>query len=171
MTDGSPRPLLIVWHSRTGAAKQLAQAACDGALHAIQVLAAEQSVVVNMKPCAQVHSRDLLQAQAYLFCAPENLGALSGAMKECLDRHYYGVLDQVNGRPYSALIAAGSDGSGALRQLQRICTGWRLQAAYPGQIIHLQAQTPEQIMAPKTLDPEQHRKAFDLGANLCALLA
>ena len=35
----------------------------------------------------------------------------------------YDALDRVNGRPYAAVIAAGTDGAGAARQLQRIARG------------------------------------------------
>ena len=64
-----------------------------------------------------VDARRVCVASAYIFVAPENLGALSGTMKEFFDRTYYGVLDRVSGRPYAAIIAAGSDGQGAARQL------------------------------------------------------
>ncbi|MCX5592154.1 flavodoxin family protein [Alcaligenes endophyticus] len=164
------RQLLIIWHSRTGAAQQLANAALNGARQAIVQLEAQAYLRVSMLACTHVQAEDLLQSDAYLFCAPENLGSLTGAMKECLDLHYYALLEQVNGRPYGAIISAGSDGTGALRQLQRICTGWRLQLAYPGLIMTLDAQTPEAIWAAKTISPQQSQQAYELGANLCALL-
>lgn len=164
------RQLLIIWHSRTGAAQQLANSALEGAQQAIEQLEAQDFLQVSMLVCTEVQARDLLQADAYLFCAPENLGSLTGAMKECLDLHYYSLLERVNGRPYAAIISAGSDGTSALRQLQRICTGWRLHAAYPGMIINLDAQSPEAIWAPKQISPEQSQQAYELGANLCALL-
>lgn len=166
----STRRLLIIWHSRTGAARQLAQAALEGAQHAIELLSAQHELSVRMLACTQVQAQDLAQADAYLFCAPENLGSLSGAMKECLDQLYYPLLEQLNGRPYGIIISAGSDGAGALRQLERICTGWRLQLAYPGLIMNFKAQTPEAILAPKYVNAEQARQAHELGANLCALL-
>jgi multimeric flavodoxin WrbA len=71
---------------------------------------------------------DVLSADAYVFAAPENLASMSGLMKDFFDRNYYAALDRINGRPYAALICAGSDGSNAARQIERIATGWRLKA-------------------------------------------
>lgn len=164
------RRLLIVWHSRTDAARQLAEQARQGARQTLMELNEAGRIHVQLMECTQVREADLLQADAYLFCAPENLGSLSGAMKEFFDRLYYAALDRLNGRPYAALISAGSDGHGALTQLERICTGWRLEAARPAQIFNFQAQTPEAILRPKTLDAEQARQAQEAGAHLAALL-
>ena len=170
MSLNTYRQLLIVWHSRTGAARQLAEQAEEGALQVLTELAEQAQVRIKRLPADQVQAQDLLASQAYLFCAPENLGSLSGAMKDCLDRNYYPVLDQLNGRPYTALISAGSDGQGALRQLERICTGWRLELAAPTRIFNFDAQTPDAIQAPKTLSEEQITQAREAGGHLAALL-
>ena len=74
---------------------------------------------------------DLLSAAGYLFCCPENLASMTGAMKEFFDRCYYPVLGRIEGRPYAVMVAAGSDGAGAVRQIERIATGWRLKAVAP----------------------------------------
>ena len=91
----------------------------------------------------------LLAASGYLFVCPENLGALSGAMKELFDRCYYPLLGRIEGRPYATAIAAGSDGRGAQAQLDRIVTGWRLRRVADPLIVNLGAQTPERILALK----------------------
>ena len=163
--------LLIVWHSRTGAARQLAQAAFEGAQSVLHELEAGSRVQVCLRPAADTTLEDMLNAGAYLFCAPENLGTLSGTMKEFFDRNYYAVLDRVAGRPYALAIAAGSDGQGALRQAERICTGWRLRAAAPGYIVNTDAQTPAAILAEKHLNTSQLEPARILGGTLAALLA
>ena len=163
--------LLIVWHSRTDAARQLAQAAHDGACDVLRELNAESGVQVRLRQAAETTEADLLNADAYMFCAPENLGSLSGAMKEFFDRHYYGVLDRISGRPYALAIAAGSDGSGAVRQTERICTGWRLRAVAPAYIANTDAQSATAILAKKTLNTEQLSAASTLGGTLAALLA
>ena len=109
----STGPLLIIWHSRTGTSEQLAAAACEGAGEGAQLLRA-----------CDTAPDDLLAAGGYLFCCPENLASMSGEMKEMFDRCYYPVLGRIEGRPYATVIAAGSDGEGAQRQLDRIATGW-----------------------------------------------
>lgn len=172
MTDNTAtRRLLIVWHSRSGAARQLAMAACEGARAALRELEADDMVEVVLRAAPDATVEDVLASDAFLFCAPENLGSLSGAMKEFFDRSYYGVLDRIAGRPYALAIAAGSDGSGAVRQVERICTGWRLRAIAPAYIAHMDAQTPEAILADKTLDASQRQQARTMGGTLAALLA
>ncbi len=84
---------------------------------------------------------------------------------------YYAVLDQVNGRPYAAIIAAGTDGAGAARQVQRIATGLRLREIAPPLIVRNGAQTPEAILAPKQVAAHDLAPALELGAALAAGLA
>jgi len=92
-------------------------------------------------------------------------------MKEFFDRCYYPCLERLNGRPYAAMICAGSDGSGAARQLARIATGWRLKAVAEPLIVNVSAQTPEAILAQKSLTREQLVPCAELGATLAAGLA
>jgi len=169
MNAHSTRLLLIAWHSRTGAARQLAEAAEAGALSASREMADERLVVRRLAADA-VGANDLRAAHGYVFCAPENLGSLSGAMKECLDRNYYAVLDELAGRPYTLAIAAGTDGEGARRQFERVATGWRLALAAPALVARNGAQEPEDILAPKILAEEHREAAAELGATVAALL-
>ena len=158
------KTLLIVWHSRTGAARQMAQAAAHGA-------EAERDVAVRLLPAEETDAADVLAADGYLFVCPENLASMSGEMKAFFDRTYYPCLEQLNGRPYAALIAAGSDGEGAARQLARIALGWRLKPIAEPLIVGTQAQTPEAILAPKRLDEAQLAPCRQGGATLAAGLA
>lgn len=163
--------LLIVWHSRTSASEQLAQAATQGAHAALKELECSDQIQILCLAAHQAKSQHLLDADAYLFCAPENLGSLSGEMKAFFDKNYYAVLDQLNGRPYGLIISAGSDGQGAVRQTERICSGWRLQAVAPPIIVNTAAQTTEEILATKIISPTQAAPAAELGGLLAAQLA
>ena len=156
--------LLIVWHSRTGAARAMAEASARGA-------STEPDIEVRMREADDVGPTDLLAADAYIFAGPENLAALSGEMKAFLDRSYYPVLERLNGRPYAHLVAAGSDGTAAARQLARIATGWRLKAVADPLIICTRAQTPEAILAAKTLSESDLVACAEVGAALAAGLA
>jgi multimeric flavodoxin WrbA len=147
--------LAIIWHSRTGAARAMAEAAKEGAGEQAILLAAES-----------VMPADLLAARGYLFICPENLAAMSGAMKEMFDRCYYPLLGHVEGRPYATAIAAGSDGLSAEAQIDRIVKGWRLRRVADGVIVNLGAQTPEEILAPKRLSGPDLKRCRDLGAAL-----
>jgi multimeric flavodoxin WrbA len=113
----------------------------------------------------------LLDAAGFVFAAPENLGGLSGPMKDLLDRAYYPLLERVAGRPYAALICAGSDGTGALRQIERVATGWRLRAAAEAVIARTGAQTPEAIWARKTIAEADLARCAEIGGALGAGLA
>ncbi|MNR36046.1 NADPH-dependent FMN reductase [compost metagenome] len=113
----------------------------------------------------------MLAADGYLFATPENLAAMSGLMKDFFDRCYYPVLDRVNGRPYAAMICAGSDGQNAQRQLERIATGWRLNRVAPTLIVCTRAQTPEAILATKQIGQDDLDHCAELGAGLAAGLA
>lgn len=153
-------PLLIVWHSRTGASEAMARAAARGTGEGARLLS-----------CDEARAEDFVSARGYLFCGPENLAALSGAMKEMFDRLYYPLLGRIEGRAYASIIAAGSDGSGAQRQLDRIATGWRLRRVAEPLIVNFGAQTPEAILAPKTVEAPDLRACEDLGAAMAEGLA
>jgi multimeric flavodoxin WrbA len=154
--------LLIVYYSRTGGSRQMAEAAAEAAR--------EEAETVLLTADAAGPDR-LLHASGYIFCAPENLAALAGAMKEFFDRCYYPVLEQIEGRPYAQMICAGSDGENAARQIRRIATGWRLKEAQPPLIVCTHAQTPEAILAPKTIPEDQLDRCRELGAAMAAGLS
>lgn len=144
-----------MWHSRTGASKAAAKAAFNGA--------GDNAVIVRAK---EVQPADILEAAGYLFVCPENLATMSGEMKEMFDRCYYPVLGRIEGRPYATIIAAGSDGTGAQRQIDRIATGWRLKRVADSIIVNVDAQTPEAILAPKLIDAECLEHCRQLGAAI-----
>jgi multimeric flavodoxin WrbA len=158
------KTLLVVWHSLTGGSEQMARAAADAA-------AAEGGVRVHCLHAASAGPADLLAADGYLFVAPENLASLAGVMKDFFDRCYYPVLGRLEGRPCACMVCAGSDGSGAARQVERIATGWRLKAVAPALIVCTHAQTPEAILAPKTIGRADLARCRERGALLAAGLA
>jgi NAD(P)H-dependent FMN reductase len=160
----TPCGLLVLWHSRTGAARQLAQSAFDAACGPTP--APDSPLSPRCLEVSRAEAEELRLARAWLFVGPENLGGLSGAMKELLDRAYYALLDQVPSRPYASIVTAGSDGQGATRQLDRILTGWRARRVAPPLIVNLRAQTTAQILAPKTVEAEALAQAAELGQSL-----
>ena len=157
--------LLIVYHSLTGGTEQLVTAAAGGARREAP------DVDVRVLTAPQAGPEDVLAADAYLFATPENLAAIAGLMKDFFDRCYYPVLGRIEGRPYATLICAGSDGSNAARQVERICTGWRLKAAAPALIVCTHAQTPDEILAPKQISSDELKRADELGAALAVGVA
>jgi multimeric flavodoxin WrbA len=158
------KKLLIVYHTFTGGTLQMVQAAAAGS-------GSEPNVTVHLEAATTAGVDQLLEANGYLFACPENLAAMSGLMKDFFDRSYYPVLDRIQGRPYATIICAGSDGSNAARQIERIATGWRLKAIAPPLIVCTQAQTPEQIMRPKRILAADLERCRELGATIAAGLA
>jgi NAD(P)H-dependent FMN reductase len=142
----------------------MAQAAQAGA-------ASEPAIVVRLLTAAEAGPDDVLAADGYLFATPENLAAMAGRMKDFFDRTYYSALDRINGRPYASMICAGSDGANAARQIARIATGWRLRPIADPLIVCTRAQTPEAILAPKTITAPDLNRCRELGAALAAGLA
>ena len=100
------KSLLIVWYSRTGAARQMADAA---AAHEVN------GVAIRLRQAEAAAPDDILNAHGLLFITPETLGSMAGAMKSFFERCYYPALGHLNGRPYGLMVAAGSDGAGAVR--------------------------------------------------------
>ena len=158
------KQLLIIWHSTTGGTQQMAQAAAEAA-------AAESGTQTHMLRAVAARPDDVLAADGYIFATPENLAAMAGIMKDFFDRCYYPALGRIEGRPYASLICAGSDGENAARQIARIATGWRLRPMAEPLIIRTGAQTPEAILAPKTIPPTQLTRCAELGLSLATGLA
>ena len=155
------KKLLIVWHSMTGGSEALARAACAGA----------EDVEVQLLHADVAGEGDILAADGYLFVFPENLAAISGVMKAFFDRCYYPCLGRIEGRAYAVIVCAGSDGSNAVAQAERIATGWRLKKVADSIIICTHAQTPEAILATKRIPEADLVRARELGATLAAGLS
>ena len=158
------KTLLIVFHTMTGGAGQMAEAARAGA-------ASETQVNVRLLPASVAGADDVLGADAYVFVTPENLAAMSGVMKDFFDRTYYAALETIAGRPYATLVCAGSDGTNAVRQIERICTGWRLKPVCEPVIVCTHAQTPAAILALKTIVAADLERCTETGAAIAAGLA
>jgi len=158
------KQLLIVYHSLTGGTLQMAEAAARGAM-------ADGGVDARLKHAPDATAADMLAADGYVFATPENLAAISGLMKDFFDRTYYGAIERIEGRPYAIMVCAGSDGSNAARQVERIATGWRLRLVAAPLVVCTFAQTADAILAPKRIAAEDLCRCEELGAALSGGLA
>ena len=113
--------LLIIYHSQSGATRRLAKAVLEGA-------SIEPEVDTRLLQAMEASLTDLLWCDAVIFGSPENLGSLSGAIKDFFDRTFYPAQPYQLNLPYGVFISAGNDGSGALRQLQAIARGYPFKA-------------------------------------------
>ncbi len=127
--------LQIIYHTQSGSTRALAEAALKGALN-------EPEVETRLLPAMEAGVDDLLWADALIFATPEYFGDMSGGLKDFFDRTFYAVEPQQLNLPYGVIISAGNDGSGALRQLERIAKGYPLRCVAKPLIIPGKPSTP-----------------------------
>ena len=116
----TPKQLLIVAHAPSPNTRKLAEAALRGARHPDI-----EQVETRWVPPLEAQPQDVLQADAIILGTTENLGYMSGALKDFFDRCYYPVLEEKQGLPCALYIRAGMDGTGTRRAVESIITGLR----------------------------------------------
>ena len=114
------RTLLIVAHAPSPNTEQMCNAVAAGA----RMPEIEGVEVVVLSPFA-TQPEHVLAAQAIILGTTENLGYMSGALKDFFDRCYYPCLEKTQGLPYALYIRAGHDGTGTRRGVETIVTGLR----------------------------------------------
>jgi len=115
--------LLICAHAPSLNTEALRRAAADGAGEVDDV----ETVV---KGPFDTVADDVLAAQAILLGTTENLGYMSGALKDFFDRCYYAVIEHTEALPYALYIRAGQDGTGTRRAVESIATGLKWKRAH-----------------------------------------
>lgn len=117
------KKLLVVAHAPSPNTLKLRDAVAEGARH-------EDIEQVEVRVLAPLEAgpEDLLWCDAVILGTTENLGYMSGALKDFFDRSYYPCLEKTQGLPFTFYIRAGHDGTGTRRAIDSITTGlrWRL---------------------------------------------
>tara|TARA_B100000767_G_C19553517_1_gene445946 strand:- start:62 stop:586 length:525 start_codon:yes stop_codon:yes gene_type:complete len=123
--DDPIKKLLIVSHSPSQNTKLLSQHMLEAAILANNDY--QEPIEISLIAALEASPNDVLKANAIILMTPENLGYMSGGMKDFFDRIYYPCLEEMQGLPICALIRAGQDGTGTKRALETITTGlkWR----------------------------------------------
>ncbi len=114
------KQLLVVAHVPSANTLRLAEAVLRGARNP-----EIDGVAVRHLPPLEAGPADVLGADALVLGTTENLGYMSGALKDFFDRIYYPCLDQTRGLPYALYVRAGHDGTGTRRAVREplLCRG------------------------------------------------
>jgi len=121
--------LLVVAHTPSANLRRMGAAIVSGAS------APEFSgVTPRLVAAFDVLPEYVWQAQGIVLLTPENLGYMSGALKDFFDRCYYPCLERTQGLPYALCVRAGHDGAGAQLAIDRIVTGLRWRKIQPSLI-------------------------------------
>ena len=115
--------LLIIGHAPSPNTIAMRDSVIEGAQHKDIM-----TVRVLVKSPFESEPQDVLNSDAVILGTTENLGYMSGALKDFFDRCYYPLLDNTQGLPYALYIRAGLDGTGTRRGVESITTGlkWRI---------------------------------------------
>lgn len=154
--SSAKKKLLIVYHTQFGATAQMAEAACAGAKQI-------ENIDVILKHAAGASVDDVLRCDAILIATSENFGSLSGMVKDFFERVYYPCEGKVDGKPYTVIVGASNDGSGAMLQTDRIATGLKLRKVHPGTIYKSGL-----VAQPHTVPESTLRVCVEIGATMAA---
>ena len=141
------KKLLIVYHSKTGNTRKMADAVLAGALR-------EEDVETTFLHAFDAGPEHLLDCDGLLIGTPENFGYMSGAIKDFFDRTYYEVLDHALNLPYAVFVSADNDGTGAVREIDRIMKGYPMR------------KVCEPLISRKQITEGDIKKSEELGETL-----
>lgn len=116
----SKKRLLIVAHAPSPNTLKLREAVEQGARQSDI-----ENVDVTVLAPLDAGPDDVLACDAIVLGTTENLGYMSGALKDFFDRSYYPCLEKTQGLPFVYYIRAGHDGTGTHRAIESITTGLR----------------------------------------------
>ena len=116
------KQILIVAHQPSANTQLLAQAALRGTSHSDL-----DNIETKLLNPFDTKIEDVLAADGIILGTTENLGYMSGALKDFFDRTYNEVLEVKQGTPVACFIRAGNDGTGTKKGIETIVTGlkWR----------------------------------------------
>ena len=145
------KTILVIYHSQTGATEKMAQAVAGG----VAAMDGAQAVV---KRAAEAGLDDMLSCDGLVIGSPEYFGYMAGAVKDFFDRTYEaGHADsRVFRKPCAVFVHAGTDGSGALASIERICRGYKFKKVL------------EPIVVCGEVTPEVIARCAELGQTIAA---
>ena len=125
------KKLLIIAHAPSPNTQRLRDAIVEGAGQA-----EAEGVEIIAKSPFDTEPEDVLSAQAIILGTTENLGYMSGALKDFFDRIYYPCLEHTEAMPFATYIRAGLDGTGTRNAIGKITTGLKWKPVQETIILH-----------------------------------
>ena len=149
----APRRLLIVAHGPSENTRRLREAVLRGARSPDIA-----NVQTTLRPPLEAGPEDVLGAGAIILGTTENLGYMSGALKDFFERIYHPCLEQTAGLPYALVVKGDTDVDGAVASVERIVSGLRWRAIAPP------------VVVVGALTDDARAAAAELGATVAASL-
>ena len=120
------KQLLIIAHVPSENTQSLLDSVVMGAKSILS-----DSISIAVRTPFKTAENEIFRSEGLILLTTENLGYMSGALKDFFDRIYYPCLDRTQGLPYALIIRAGYDGTGTQRAVESITGGlrWKLVQA------------------------------------------
>jgi multimeric flavodoxin WrbA len=143
--------ILIVYHSRGGSTRRMAEAVVMGA-------ASIENATVLLRQASDATIEDLFECDGLVIGSPEYFGYMAGMVKDFFDRTYEAGRGrkEVFRKPYAVFISAANDGSGTLASIERICIRYPFKKVL------------EPVIARGTIDVETLGRCEELGKTIAA---
>ena len=108
---------------------------------------ARREATIETRECSALKGTidDLLWADGVIFGTPENFGTMSGALKFFFDETFYPAQGKIRNLPYALFVKCQNDGSGTVRDVERILRGYPMQLVAPALVA--QGDLTEDLMA------------------------
>ena len=126
-----PKRLVIIGHVPSPNTQRLRDAVEEGARHPD----IDGVDVVAQSPF-DTQPDHVIEASAIILGTTENLGYMSGALKDFFDRCYYPVIEKTEARPFTYYIRAGLDGTGTRRAIDSITGGLKWKCVQEPHLYH-----------------------------------
>lgn len=155
--DHESRPILVVYHSRSGTTKELLDSFLLGMSAGSEASNAE--IPQRVLRAFDAGPEDVLGARGIVLVTPANFGYMSGALKDFFERTYHLCLGKTVGLPYVLVVKGDTDVEGAVTSVEKIVSGLEWRRVLP----------LLRVVGPLT--SENREEAFELGATFAAGVA
>ncbi|MGD0424818.1 MAG: NAD(P)H-dependent oxidoreductase [Candidatus Bathyarchaeia archaeon] len=118
------RKILIIYDSRDGMTKKVADVVAEGAKRV-------SKVTVEAKIANSVSTQDVTAADGYAFGSPSHFGFMSGKILTLLT-DLYSIRDKMAGKPVTVFTTGAGDQAKALENLERVLGAFDPEFVKPG---------------------------------------